>query len=98
MKPAHAQDALSLALVRGCAAARLHHRAVRPSSRPPPRGPGCGGRAGRPSASPVAATRLPAGSRRRPDKGEVKRRHTQTLGQWQSQDLEMGGCHLRDVG
>jgi hypothetical protein len=62
----------------GCAAARLHHRAVRPGGRPPPRAPGRGGRAGQPGASPVAATRLPADSWRRPDEGEVKRRRTRT--------------------
>ncbi|EEC69474.1 hypothetical protein OsI_38674 [Oryza sativa Indica Group] len=39
----------------GCAAARLHHRAVRPGGRPPPCAPGHGERAGRPGASPVAA-------------------------------------------
>uniref|UniRef100_A0A0E0FSJ4 Uncharacterized protein n=1 Tax=Oryza nivara TaxID=4536 RepID=A0A0E0FSJ4_ORYNI len=64
--------------VQGCAAARRHHRAVRPGGRPPPCTPGHGGRAGRPSASLVAAARLPAGFAGAADKGEVKRRRTRT--------------------
>uniref|UniRef100_A0A0E0N1X1 Uncharacterized protein n=1 Tax=Oryza rufipogon TaxID=4529 RepID=A0A0E0N1X1_ORYRU len=68
--------------VQGCAAARRHHRAVKaapaPGARPPPCTPGHGGRAGRPSASPVAAARLPAGFAGAADKGEVKRRRTRT--------------------
>ncbi|EAZ38537.1 hypothetical protein OsJ_22925 [Oryza sativa Japonica Group] len=68
------QRGLLHGLSSGCAAARLHHRAVRPGGRPPPRAPGHGERAGRPGTSPVAATHLPAGSRRRPDEGEIRER------------------------
>nr|BAC99838.1 hypothetical protein [Oryza sativa Japonica Group] len=51
----------------GWGPARLHQRAISPAGQPPPRAPGRGGRAGRPSASPVAAAALvPPHSRLRP--------------------------------